>query len=304
MATLKIIPKQSDVEDKLIQDIGSRPNPFNSVPKKTGLLKTLAIAMILGISTYFASCSDFSKSVKDDNSQEYVCPQEDANCQESQVDYTGAIVFTYSSKEFPQETIEELCNTNSDSMNSYFYVPVWQKTQADNYNAKFNLNLTCYPEQIKIPAKFMNPKGSPYPVDPAVLSDYLRRNYSVLKDYDFIAINHFLKLDGEYDYFFYTGPSSFFLATLEDGNLFITPPTQSNFAHEFNHLMGATDKYNTTRERACIIDPETGKEYDGHDIMCHRIHTDPNNPRSNYMTPLLEKLIISEPTAEEIDWLK
>lgn len=257
----------------------SRITAGNSVPKKVRLFKTLTAAMVLSVSAYLASCSDL--------------PQET---------YTGAIIFTYSSKEFPKVIIEKLCDTNSDSTDSYFYVPVWQKAQADNLGVELSMNLTCYPEPIQIPAELFNAAGSSYPISMPVLSAYLKENYHSLREHTFIVMNHFLTVDERYDNNFYVGPGSFFLATIEDGNGFITLPTRRTFAHEFNHLLGATDKYGTTRERACIIDPETGKEYDGYDIMCHRIPTNPDNPNSSYAMPPLEELIISEPTAKEIGW--
>jgi hypothetical protein len=72
-----------------------------------------------------------------------------------------------------------------------------------------------------------------------------------------------------------------------------------SFIHELMHKLGARDKYYDGPEHACKIDPETGEEYNGYDIMCHRVP----DPSGGYSTPALSDLIISEPTAREIGWL-
>jgi len=69
--------------------------------------------------------------------------------------------------------------------------------------------------------------------------------------------------------------------------------------HEYLHKLGAKDKYSETPEQACLTNSETGQEYDGHDIMCHRIKVD----TGSYLNPPLVDLIISEETAREINWL-
>ncbi len=221
---------------------------------------------------------------------------------------TGAIVFTYSSdspKEFPQDTIERLCDPNPGSAESFFYVPVWERAQAGIYGVEFEMDLTCFPEPIQIPAELFNVAGSMFPISSRILADYLREHYPVLNDYAFIAVNHFFPSNPDYDTENYAGGGteggtrSFFLSTIEY-DTGIHPPTRRTFAHEFAHLQGATDKYGTTAERACLIDPETGEEFDGHDIMCHRA---PRDLDSGYDMPPLEELIVSEPTAREICWL-
>ena len=67
------------------------------------------------------------------------------------------------------------------------------------------------------------------------------------------------------------------------------------------HKLGVSDKYYDGPEQACKIDPATGQQYNGYDIMCHRI-TDPAGGYG-YITPSLSELIISEPTAKELGWL-
>lgn len=74
------------------------------------------------------------------------------------------------------------------------------------------------------------------------------------------------------------------------------PPVDGvSLAHEFMHKLGAKDKYSTDPNVACLIDPATGQEYDGYDIMCHRVGSG-----GSFENPPLSELIISNPTMEEI----
>jgi len=77
-----------------------------------------------------------------------------------------------------------------------------------------------------------------------------------------------------------------------------------SWMHEFFHIFGATDKYETTPDRACLIDQATGQEYDSHDIMCHRIPTEGGGFSFQTYRQIdeINDLIISEPTAREIGW--
>jgi hypothetical protein len=73
-----------------------------------------------------------------------------------------------------------------------------------------------------------------------------------------------------------------------------------HIAHELAHNLGASDKYGTTPEAACLINPATGQQYSGYDIMCHRI-VDPSDG-SGFIFPPFDELKVTGPTAREIGW--
>ncbi len=262
--------------------------------KKSGLLKTLAAAALIGISSGLAGCLTVDDSKK-------------STLMEKDGDYSGAVVFTYTNERFLAEEIEALCDTGNSTEASYFYVPQWHKEQADIYNAKFKMDLTCFKNQIKIPKEFIAPAGTFHPANLEEISGYLRETYLKLNDYDFLAINHVFPVEyyreGESSVY-YALPNSraFILGTikLEDGiGISYVLPRRSSFAHEFDHLLEATDKKEDGK--GCKKNPETEELYEPDDIMCARQKDENGNWLDIYR---LEELRITPPTAYEIGWIR
>ena len=262
--------------------------------KKTGLLKTLAGTLLIGISLGLQGClavDENSKMMKKDG------------------DYPGAVVFTYTNEKFQKKDIDALCDASNSTEDSYFYVPQWQEEQSRDYNVDFEMDLTCFKNQIKIPKDFIAPAGVSYPADLEKISDYLREKVPKLNDYDFLAINYVFPVEYYFEgessvYYALPKTRSFILGTIKLEDLFgIFPdsyvlPRRSSFAHDFNHLLGAKHKFREDG-KGCMINSETEEPYELDDIMCAR-QKDRNGKWLDIYK--LEELRISEPTAEEIGW--
>lgn len=217
--------------------------------------------------------------------------------------YSTAIVFTHRGKELPQSIIEDkLCAQEGTNTSSYFQVPSWYEREAEAYNADFNMLLHCFLDQIETPQEFINPSGSETPVKLTEFTRYLRSTYPELNDYKFLAINHTFPhedLPYQKSYFANFSSRSFLLGIVERFDSSYILPSLYTFGHEYAHLLGATDKANTDSSRACKINPKTGEEYDGHDIMCAKTYS----PEGNIIfVGNLFDLEITEPTAREIGW--
>lgn len=195
--------------------------------------------------------------------------------------YPGVAVFAYKENKITDDEMNnkfnELSTTSEIFISENFSVhneslEEWFDKQAGKYNESINIPLTLYKEQIKVPIEFIN-EADNFPVDIRGFSNYLRKNYG-LNNYDFISI---IINESNGAYAGYADRYSFsFLVNV----LPAWKAINGTFAHEFSHLLGATDKYSSDYE---------GK-VDNKDLM------------RNAQTNLDDYIIITDPTAVEIGW--
>jgi len=206
-----------------------------------------------------------------------------------------AVIFTYREDEkLPNDVINTLCDESKNSINdrdSFFSVPEWYKKEALKYDINFNLNLSCIKNQIKIEEYQLKVENQ------IELAQSLRKNLANLVGYDYLAIINYTPSTGYSIGGHADGYESFSMYII-NGTGGSTYNSESKnefsriFAHELGHLLGALDKYLSGSTSSCLTNPENGKQYDGHDIMCGII--------GSQFT--LKEAIITEPTAKEIKW--
>jgi len=207
------------------------------------------------------------------------------------------ITFTHRGVPLSEETIRFICDTVNPEIFS------WLEREAVRYHQQIPFHdIACFEEQILLTGEFLVEDIPGFCLNRPEVIIFLENTVPAITDQKFVTIVHYLDLyknpffthsyDSKYDFYFFKKW------------LPLYPPLDidwqgESFIHELMHKLGARDKYYDGPEHACKIDPETGEEYNGYDIMCHRVP----DPSGGYSTPALSELIISEPTAREIGWL-
>ena len=209
------------------------------------------------------------------------------------------ITFTYTDTLLPEHAIEFVCNTVKPEI-----IP-WLEREANKYQQILPFySISCLTEQFFLPPDLLG--TCPYCLNDYAVSNFLENSLDEIRNAKYVSVVYYLDnpdspfiphcYNSKYDFYFFR-----FAPGFPDP---LYPPLDINrqgetLIHEFMHKLGATDKYYDGIEQACKIDPSTGQEYSGYDIMCHSI----GNPDEGYHTPPLSELIITEPTAKEIGWL-
>lgn len=188
-------------------------------------------------------------------------------------------------------------------------VLAWMDREADKYGKKRLFDdIVCLEEQLQLPPDllagrtvFAEGKSFSLPVDDTGTIVYLERNVPKVAQARYVTIFHYIPEDmpfvdreylKKYDFNFIKSPSP---------EILFYPPLSldsygTTLAHEFMHKLGATDKYDGAAQ-ACTINPATGQEFSGFDIMCHRI-----SDQGAYIQPTFFSLVVSGATAREIGW--
>ena len=205
------------------------------------------------------------------------------------------ITFTDRGTLLPEAAIEFICNTVKSE------IILWLERETNVYQKQVPFsNISCLEKQILLTEDLLG--ECPYCLnDPAVIN-FLEGSLDGIQDAKFVTVVHYLAPESPFYDHSYNSKYDFYF--FKDEPLY--PPLDVNnqgetLIHELMHKLGASDKYYDGPEQACKIDPATGRQYSGYDIMCHRI-PDPFGG-FGYITPPLSELIISEPTAKEIGWL-
>lgn len=207
-----------------------------------------------------------------------------------------AITFTHRGILLPEEAVNFICDTVKPEIIS------WIQREADKYHQPYPFDdISCFKEQILLTGDLLSE-------DPGGLNEPAVINFlnDIYKEQKFVTIVHYLGVYEKpfYDHIYDSKYDFYFFKWYEAGSPPLYPPLDINnqgetLIHELMHKLGAKDKYSQEPDHACLIDPTTGQEYNGYDIMCHRIP----DPLGGYTTPNLSELIVSEPTAREIGWL-
>ena len=207
------------------------------------------------------------------------------------------ITFTHRGVPLPEEAVGFICNTAKSEIIS------WLKREADKYQHEIPFHsISCLEEQILLTGNLLVEDMPGFCLNRPEVINFLEGAIPIVKDQKFVTVVHYLdeyegpfythSFDSRYDFYFFKKW------------LPLYPPLGidwqgESFIHELMHKLGASDKYYDGPDHACRIDPATGQEYNGYDIMCHRV----SDPTGGYRTPTLSELIITEPTAREIGWL-
>jgi hypothetical protein len=207
------------------------------------------------------------------------------------------ITFTHRGVPLSEEAVRFICDSVNPEIIS------WLIREASTYQQQIPFrNIECFDEQILLKENLLAEDNPGLCLNRPEVINFLENMIPAIKNQKFVSIVHYL---GEYDDPFFPG----FYDSRYDFYFFkqwlpLYPPLGidrqgESLVHELMHKLGASDKYFDRPDHACKIDPETGEEYNGYDIMCHRVP----DPSGGYSTPALSDLIISEPTAREIGWL-
>lgn len=239
------------------------------------------------------------------------------------------IVFLYTDTLISQDLIEKFTNkswykanqinnnfsecseVNHCYKNNVFFGKEWAENEAKKYGADLLLN--PYPFNPQQQIKFTNndyelfPSGAFVPTNSGIVK--LFKLFPELKKIKYISliISH-------------SDPSAVpsadpsqgialkLVAKNQDNKYYVIDDDYNeefliSWLHEFFHLLGASDKYGSDPDKACIINPKTGEEYDYHDLFCHRLKNE-DAGYGFYNLDTLKDIIISEPTAKEIGWIK
>ena len=220
------------------------------------------------------------------------------------------IIFTHRGTPLPNEVVNFICDTVKSNVISWI-----DRELTKNQIAKPFDNIECFSDQILLSEKqlFGGEKITgekitfTNPINTIETIKFLENKIPSLIKEKYITIFHYLvptelqftnyQYSPKYDFEFVTSYN------LPDGKLTFHPSLididvySQELGHEFLHKMGAMDKYFLGFQQACQIDPATGRQYSGYDIMCHRISI---GGEEGFITPKFSELIISEPTAQEI----
>lgn len=160
--------------------------------------------------------------------------------------YAGIVVPIYedakASTSFVNQKFYALTNTSSIKYwgedHTDYSIQDWYEQEAARYGQTIEIPLSLYPEQIQIPSEFVT-ENTRRPVQLDELSKYLRNAYPEIGNYDFIT---FLFNDPSQTF---KGYSSIVSDSMVVNNT-VRPYINQIVAHEFAHLIGATDKYSKT----------------------------------------------------------
>ena len=205
----------------------------------------------------------------------------------------------------PKEGSDFLCG----SPDTRRAILTWVNREAHKYGRmRLFDDIVCLGEQLQLPQDLLSDRAffaesEPFtlPVDAAGTIAYLERNVPKVTQAKYVTIFHYIPADAQfvdreylkkYDFNFVKSPSP---------AIPFYPPLSldsygTTLVHEFMHKLGATDKYGGATQ-ACTIDPATGQEFSGFDIMCHRIAD-----QGAITQPSFFDLVVSGATAREIGW--
>ena len=210
-------------------------------------------------------------------------------------DNKWVVVLTYDEKKLPNDAVNFLCN---DTVNS---LVGWLDREYSKYNNTRDFqSIQCINKQYAIPTSLINYQQIT-PLNIYGVIKYLETKVKGLESSKYATVIFYAPrdfyfqnqdVDSKYDFDFIKTPNQFIKYYPE----LTTDMYGEILAHEYMHKLGASDKYNPTGSSACLIDPDTGEEYDGYDIMCHRIATG----AGSYVQPPFAELKITPPTAREI----
>lgn len=248
------------------------------------IMKRKFMSKLLGIALAIApivSCNPFSFMPKDN-------------------EYTGAVFFAYGDKEHstPQSLPANIMNDLENEVTQTNYYPGinlsledWLDREAGKYGKEIDVPLTFYHEQVKVPDEFFYEKGTILKELPTInlrrFSDYLTEIYPEVKSSDFIAVIYNAPYNAGY-----AQPSGFLVYSSHFPGDNKANFIGNTFAHEFLHLIGATDKdYSNLVNEFDIM--KNGSYQAGLD---YPFGTD-------YTGALLKEVEIQEETAREIGWL-
>lgn len=285
----------NDLSDKTFT-IKNAPNPSSSKSASSRSSKSSSLqSSASSFSQSSATSSSFNSSSKTTSTTKKI-----------------TAVFTYNEEKTPDDIINTLCDNSSGNWESFYSVNPWYKKEAAKYGVDMNISVDCLKEQIKLPARYLTTDSDPKnfwcegvytrsPIkDASGVVDYVKNSNSSLTDRDFINIVHYVGLAESSCNFAVSKSFFIFIKKWKSFDKYLYYPDFSGntfsitFAHEFGHILGASDKYSTQSGVDCLTNPKTGTPYDGYDIMCHRVN--------GGSTPLLKDLIVSDPTAEEMGW--
>lgn len=214
------------------------------------------------------------------------------------------IVFTYRESPLPQEAVNFICDEIKSDINS------WIDREYGKYNKikPFN-DIVCLQSQFLIPDTLLI--GSPILVEGQTITaplnssgtiTFLENEIPSIKNKKYVTIIHYVPYQIQFVEYMYNKKYDFITITTPNSDTPFYPELNTEFAetfvHEFMHKLGATDKYDGATQ-ACMTNPSTGTEYDGYDIMCHRILNSESEIVS-FLRPSFSELKITEPTAREI----
>lgn len=212
------------------------------------------------------------------------------------------VVFTDRGIPIPQGVRSFLCDTALPS------AVEWIDHQAALRNKASPISgATCLDGNITLSGDMLNggtilAEGSTFnlPIEAKTVVNLLERDDRI-KAAQFVTIIHYMDNQLQTVNFDYDSKYDFGFIQKSLLGTYYPELTVDNYSrqlsHEFMHKLGATDKYDGPTA-ACLINPRSGAQYDGYDIMCHRIP----DGTGGYLTPHFSKLEVSDSTASEIEW--
>lgn len=218
---------------------------------------------------------------------------------------TWLLVATHRGTPLPLEAMNFICG------DAVISTKEWIIREANKYGAgKPFSNIKCIPNQIFLPEELwqgdtvmVEGQEIIVPLNASGTIQLLEATSQAVKKAKYVTVIHYVPYDIQFANFVYDTKYDFGFIKTPAPSIPFYPPLDVNnyseeFIHELMHKLGATDKYFSSPQQACLIDPATGEEYSGYDIMCHRI------PQwDGFITPPLTELIVTDPTAKEIKWL-
>ena len=225
------------------------------------------------------------------------------------------IVLTYRNTDggvpYPNSDVEALCNSSGETgiiqgLHAWFNRETKRLGQPKPFDS-----VSCLSTQVLLP-NTMYPGTTPIKSEGTMITaplkekdviTYLETNYPEVKAADYVTIFHYLPVFQPFTSYLWTNKYDFSFNILDSGSNMLYPYMSFNWqvstlSHEFMHRLGASDKYENTPTQACLIDPATGSQYSGYDIMCQRV------PEGSYgfYTPYITQVWATDPTAIEAGW--
>lgn len=216
------------------------------------------------------------------------------------------LVFTHKGTPMTQAAYEFICNTARPAVVS------WLDREAAKYQkSRPFTESACLPQQVQLSSQSlqgqqMTAEGQTFtdPLDEYATINALEATIPALARAKYVTVFYYDNSDYQFaDHVFNTKYDFSFIKTPNEWIPFYPKLTIDNYGeeliHELMHKLGATDKYDTNPQQACRINPETGQEYSGYDIMCHRV----KSPTGMFEKPALSDLVVTNPTALEMNWI-
>lgn len=211
------------------------------------------------------------------------------------------IIITHRGTPLPQEAVDLICKGTTDAIQN------WIKRESTLYNKPMPFDtLACAPEQILLPKEAQN--GQITKAEGQLFTAPLNEEYTIshleklneVNNSKFVTIIHYIPHDAQFINYAGSAKYDFIHIKTPHDSIPFYPPLEidlyaTTLVHELMHKLGASDKYAMTPTQACLIEPKTQQEYDGYDIMCHRIQAN-----TGFVIPPFYELRITKPTAEEI----